>query len=251
MGQVAGTGTSLTVFSAPSSRNACIIPAGFLGMRISTVVLAPVAALLLVSSARADDARTKALEHFDRGRALYQVSEYRAALGEFKQAFLIKEDAVFIFNIAQCHRRLEEPKPAITFYKRYLAAVPDAVNRVQVQKFIDDLEAASAQPATALPEVLPGVAAAQPLPVAKRPTPTPPITQPYTPPPRPAPLVSVAGEPKAQPAEEEPVYRRWWFWTGAGALVAGAVVSALVLSSGERRATSCGPGVDSCAPVRQ
>ena len=31
--------------------------------------------------------------------------------------------------------------------------------------------------------------------------------------------------------EEHPVYHRWWFWTAAGALVAGGVIAAITLSS--------------------
>jgi hypothetical protein len=33
--------------------------------------------------------------------------------------------------------------------------------------------------------------------------------------------------------EPRPFYRRWWFWTGAGALVAAGVVTALVLRQGD------------------
>jgi hypothetical protein len=31
------------------------------------------------------------------------------------------------------------------------------------------------------------------------------------------------------------VYKRWWFWTGLGAVVAAGVVTAVVLSSGSSK----------------
>jgi hypothetical protein len=33
-----------------------------------------------------------------------------------------------------------------------------------------------------------------------------------------------------QPAESRPVYKRWWFWTGAGALIAAGAVAAILLA---------------------
>lgn len=213
--------------------------------------------LFSAGRARADDARTKALEHFDRGRALYQVSEYREALTEFKQAFLIKEDPVFIFNIAQCHRLLEEARPAITFYRRYLSAAPDAPNRAQAQKFIDDLEVSIAKTGggrgSPAPSPLPPPPIAPMVPAPSVPSTsqgTPPLHSPMLRAP-PSSQLPVDVQPGDGGKAGEPLYRRWWFWAGATGLVAGAVLSAVMLSSGDRRATSCGPGVDSCAPVRQ
>lgn len=36
----------------------------------------------------------------------------------------------------------------------------------------------------------------------------------------------------AQPAPSRPVYARWWFWTGVGALVAGSVAITVLATSG-------------------
>jgi hypothetical protein len=38
-------------------------------------------------------------------------------------------------------------------------------------------------------------------------------------------------EPGETPAPSKPFYTQWWFWTGAGAVVAGTIVTILVLSS--------------------
>jgi hypothetical protein len=32
------------------------------------------------------------------------------------------------------------------------------------------------------------------------------------------------------PAESRPIFKRWWFWTGAGAIVAAGVVAAILIA---------------------
>jgi tetratricopeptide (TPR) repeat protein len=82
--------------------------------------------------------------HYKKGRSLYNVSEYRAALDEFKQAYVEHEDPAFLYNIAQCHRQLGNYPEAITFYKRFLNESPKAPNRKEIQRLIAELEGKSA-----------------------------------------------------------------------------------------------------------
>jgi len=161
-----------------------------------------------VGRASADEAQNKAMEHFREGRKLYQISDYRAALQEFKRAFLFNEDPVFLFNIAQCHRQLGEREEALTFYKRYVAAAPEAQNRAQVEKIIRELQ--SARP-TAAPEPAP--------------PPPAPVTLAARPPEPGLPLVATAPAPEPESA---PVYKRWWFWGLVGAAAAGAATAVLL-----------------------
>lgn len=86
-----------------------------------------------------DPAAAKA--HFSRGTRLYEVGEYRQALDEFKSAHLAKPDPAFLYNIAQCHRQLGDLEQAATMYRRYLSASPNAKNRTEVEKRIDEIEA--------------------------------------------------------------------------------------------------------------
>ena len=60
------------------------------------------------------------------------------------------------------------------------------------------------------------------------PWPAPPYIQPAAAPPQGADLHAPATAPAA---ESPPLYTRWWFWTGLGVVVAGVVVTAIVLSS--------------------
>jgi tetratricopeptide (TPR) repeat protein len=95
---------------------------------------------------------TAAAAHYKQGRKLYQVGEYARALEEFKQAYLAKEDAAFLFNIAQCHRQLGATREAITFYRRYIKEAPAEVpNRAEAEKLVKDLEATLAQQPAAGP----------------------------------------------------------------------------------------------------
>jgi len=79
-------------------------------------------------------------EHFNQGTRHYQLGHYQDALGEFESAYMAVPDPVFLFNIAQCHRKMGHDKEAVGFYKSYLRNAPNAPNRVDVQKRIQELE---------------------------------------------------------------------------------------------------------------
>jgi hypothetical protein len=98
-------------------------------------------ALVCAWAAPAVAADEVAAAHYKKGRSLYNVSEYRGALEEFKQAYVAHEDPALLYNIAQCHRMLGEHREAITFYKRFLNESPGAKNRKEIERLIADLEA--------------------------------------------------------------------------------------------------------------
>jgi hypothetical protein len=56
---------------------------------------------------------------------------------------------------------------------------------------------------------------------------------------------ALATAPPPAPDNQSPIYRRWWFWTGAAAIVAGGVTTALILSRPET------PSVSSPFPVKR
>ena len=82
-----------------------------------------------------------AKEHFNQGNRHYELGHYQEALNEFEVAYMAVPDPVFLFNIAQCHRKMGHDKEAVGFYKSYLRAAPNAPNRADVQKRIRELEA--------------------------------------------------------------------------------------------------------------
>jgi tetratricopeptide (TPR) repeat protein len=173
---------------------------------IVTVALGALAA----TAARADSA--KATAYFEKGTRLYQVGEYERALVEFKAGHVEEPDPSFLFNIAQCHRQMGQPKEAITFYKRFLSLSPDTPMRGDVERKIKELEEESRKQA----EVAPA-----PPPLATRPAPSPA-----------APLQPVPEVETRQSASG--ASSRWPLWLGAAVtlgLAAAATTMTLTTNS--------------------
>jgi hypothetical protein len=90
-----------------------------------------------------DDAPVeRAKELFAKGNQHYELGELTEALAMYKRAYQIKPLVEFLFNIAQCHRKLGQHKDAITMYQSYLVGVPDAENKALVEDLIAESRAA-------------------------------------------------------------------------------------------------------------
>jgi len=93
-----------------------------------------------------DDAPTeRAKELFDQASRHYNLAEYAPALDLYKRAYRITPLPAFLFNIAQCHRKLGQHKDAILMYQSFLTGVPDADNRKVVEGLIAESKAAYAE----------------------------------------------------------------------------------------------------------
>jgi tetratricopeptide (TPR) repeat protein len=183
--------------------------------RIGWVVMALMMALVLTDARPATgEDKAKARQAYRRGAQHYDLGEYREALANFKEAYREYEEPTFLFNIAQCHRQLNEHELAIRFYRTYLNRLPGAPNREEVRTTIAKLEltmaeekaAKSAPPQGTMPAPEAGHAAAPEPAVAA---------------PSPAPAASV--EVVAAPPRKTPVYKKWWLWTTIGVVVAAGV----------------------------
>jgi hypothetical protein len=179
------------------------------------VVIVGVASLLVSSRAMAQDATMAAKQAFSAGMKHFDLEEYRAALDDFRAGYRAKEDPVFLYNIAQCHRVLKEHREALRYYRLYLNRLPNAENRAEVEQKIAGLQAAIAaqnlaaktSPARVLPSEHRAGAAEAP-PVAVTPT-----------------DASVNPIGVASPATRaKPAYKKWWVWTIVGVVAAGAAV---------------------------
>jgi tetratricopeptide (TPR) repeat protein len=160
-----------------------------------------------------------ARQHFATASRLYDIAEFEDALREFKEAYRVVGDPAFLFNIAQCHRKLGHTQEAISFYRTYLRRAPEAKNREEVERHIAELERAAPPAAPAPVPVAPVVAPA--------------AAPPAAPPPRPTEAALVARpEPAGAPAER-PFYSRAWFWIVAGAVVAGAATAVVLVTRGD------------------
>ena len=218
-------------------------------------------ALLLMSGqpSRAADPRLDAARaHSQEGDSYYKLEKYANAITEYEQAYLAKPDPSFLYNIAQCHRLMGQGAEAIKFYRRFLKDAPTAPNRAVAEKHIRDLEDAS--PGTA-PAATAPVTASRPSPVAPAPvsvippTEPPPAASPPSPTsPSPAfnPLLPTSTPVSTTPTvengttstqtESHPIYSRWWFWAGVGAVVVGGIV---LIAATAKHDPSC-PGGFNC-----
>jgi tetratricopeptide (TPR) repeat protein len=188
------------------------------------------------------DVRADARTHYDKGAAAYALGRYADAAVEFEQAFTLKPDPAILYNAAQAYRLAGKRERALDLYRNYLRVYGrKAEHAADVEWHISELEKLPAAdrhspveranlttPATAAPATVarPTVALAAPPPAAS------------------ASLVSQPA-PGPAPTVDRPVYQRWWFWTGVGAVVVGAAVVGIVLAT--RKSTDCGPGVAYCA----
>ncbi len=251
------------------------------------LVLAVVLALPAAQAADLD-AKAEAKARFTAGESHYNLNEFSEAFQEFKEAYRLYPDPVFLYNLGQCERQLSHYEEASRFYRSFLRKMPKAPNRAEVERKIEEMEAAlknrpaaerhedpalppPVEPAltsgkadaTPAPEPAPAAEAGEAVPVATAgetlqegsgsPEAANQASQPALPPaaalaPSTEGPAGVANlDQAAAPAAAPSIYKRWWFWTAAGAVLAGAA-TALILyetsgSAGPPQATLGGKKV--------
>jgi tetratricopeptide (TPR) repeat protein len=184
-----------------SSRRACLI---------ALCGLAMVVAQVRPAAAAEDRAARAARAHFQRAEKAFSMGKFDDALKGYEAAYEAKALPGLLFNIAQCHRNLANPERAIFFYQRYLALDPATPNRALVDQLIGE-EQKKIDERTPVPAAVPRLAPAAP------------------PAPAPATLQVSRSE---RDAEAPPLYKRWWAWAGAAAVVAGVAAALLITREG-------------------
>jgi hypothetical protein len=218
------------------------------------------------------EAKQEAKARFVSGQSHYNLNEFPEALVDFKEAYRLFPDPVFLYNLGQCERQLGHNEEAIRFYRSFLREQPKAPNKQDVLHKIEELEAAQkskaaeaaeAEEATAgtsvegttvkTPVVAPPPATAPPAAIPVLPSDKVPAaeTEPAIIPATPS-TESSASLPTATPIVEDsgasridlsaqstpaaiaspPVYKRWWFWAATGVAVAGASIAIYAASAG-------------------
>jgi tetratricopeptide (TPR) repeat protein len=99
-----------------------------------------------------------ARQKFEAADAAYKLQNYAAALKGFQEVYLLVNDPVLLFNIAQCYRQLKLYEEAIKSYQTFIVEAPkhprlkDAESRVQELRALQQKEATDAEEAAkALP----------------------------------------------------------------------------------------------------
>ena len=166
-------------------------------------VIAPLVAALALLAAPAAAQEDRDVQ----ARDLFVAGKYDQALDMYRALHQSTGHPTYLRNIGRCHQMMRQPAPAIASFRAYLreARPLEAAERREIEGYIAEMEALSAPPPASLA-----------VPPAQAP---------------PAPPGVALVEPRG--AAAEPVTRKWWFWTGVGALVAGAVVTALVIGGSQ------------------
>ena len=120
-------------------------------MALSLALLLP--ATPVTAAPPSPEEKTRAREHYQKGLTHYDIKEYNDALAEFKNAYRVVQDPAFLFNIAQCYRKLGQDVEALDYYRNYLRRFPTAPNRGEVERRIQEIERelAAKAPATGMP----------------------------------------------------------------------------------------------------
>jgi tetratricopeptide (TPR) repeat protein len=201
-------------------------------MRIRNHLLVSCLAYLLLATtttARAqneDAVAAQARTLYTSGTTHYNLREYPEALADFKSAYRVHPDPVFLFNIAQCYRQTGDADQAASYYRAFRRELPEAANRADVDRLINEMDKAAAARRANLPPSGPQAPATTPSAVP----PAAATTQAATP----ATEVTAAPPPRSKPLAKKP-----WFWVtlGGAVIVAGGAV-ALGVVLGQSRAPS-------------
>ena len=109
---------------------------------IVIVVVALCASFAGVDRAWADDPRVEARTHYQAGVKAYSGGDYKSAIKEFSSAQQLAPADINNYNLALCYDKLGDAEPAIQYYKEYLAKVPDAAKRAEIEASVSRLEGA-------------------------------------------------------------------------------------------------------------
>jgi hypothetical protein len=86
------------------------------------------------------EADRKARELFKQGRDAYEDGRYRDAWDYFRQAYLLSKRPELLYNVGQSADRLRMDREALEAFRLYLAKLPDAENRREVENRVRALE---------------------------------------------------------------------------------------------------------------
>src|SRR5438046_1647996 len=103
--------------------------------RLTTLLL-----VVLLFPHFASASKSSARSAFRDGVQQYSLGNFSRALESFKQGYIEYDEPAFLFNIAQCQRQLGDRTEAVSFYRAFLARVPRAGNRKDIERMIHQLE---------------------------------------------------------------------------------------------------------------
>jgi len=89
---------------------------------------------------KVDPTQAQADALFEKGQASYQSGQYQEAIEQFKQAYELVKDPVYLFNVAQSYRKVADCLNAHDYYEQYLQQAPNAENKDKVNQWLSELQ---------------------------------------------------------------------------------------------------------------
>jgi hypothetical protein len=179
------------------------------------------------ASARADDPpvnEAQARAHFQHGEKLTRAGNHAEAFKQFELGYQLSRRPLFLFNMAECARLAGDPARARGLYQRYLEAEPQGKLAPTARERLAALPAPSAPLRPPAPPTAPPASTRVPAVI---------LTPPAVPPPEAGTVAVTPTAPEPSPTEpRRPLYRRWPFWAGVGAVVVASTVTAIALTRG-------------------
>ena len=74
--------------------------------------------------------------HYQKGEALYLAKQYAEAIASFQKALAIQSDPNVLYNIAQCHKRLDHLREAKEYFEWFLR-IPNDISVAERQNITD------------------------------------------------------------------------------------------------------------------
>ena len=207
-------------------------------MNTMTVMFRPMVATLVAAALVAVPARAadKVEAKGRKARVECAAGNYAEGVRLLAELWVATGDATFLYNQGRCYEQSGQNDLAASRFREYLRKAPSlpAEEVEAVNRRIDELQRQAAGRTAPGPTVINLVSPVAPPAQAPVPTPAAGVD-------RSAELVS---SPQPAPVNDSPVYARWWFWTGIGAVVVGGVVTAVLLGSHSgQKSPSCDQGV--------
>lgn len=99
-------------------------------------VTAPATAPAATAGVPASPAQLSLKDLTDQGIRQFQGGQFDAAVESFSAAHVLNPNPMFLFNIAQAHRKAGRPREALTHYQLFLRKTPESPLRPETEAYI-------------------------------------------------------------------------------------------------------------------
>jgi hypothetical protein len=188
--------------------------------------------MVLVASGPVFAGAASPVDRVQQARIECAAGNYQGGVRLLAELWVVTKNPVLIYNQGRCYEQNNQNELAASRFREYLrvdtSLPPEEVEAIKQR--IEELQptAPSARPPTVPSNAPQSFSKGAPPPVTDAsPTANPSLTS----------TLPAAPEPSS------PVYKRWWFLTGVGAVIVGGVVTAVLLGTKSApRSPNCGVG---------